>query len=130
LGGVDLTYSWEPVNRAHYRGVTWRSELYYLSHELAGGLRIKALGGYSYLEYKLSSRFIIGARFDVAQPPELNNNDMYLWQTVPYITFWQSEFAYLRLQWNHREGKNIAEKDNRIYFQIDWAIGPHKHEKY
>jgi hypothetical protein len=130
LGGVDLTYSWEPVNRAHYRGVTWRSELFYLSREMAGTSRIKALGGYSYLEYKLSSRFIIGARFDIAQPPELDNDNMFLWQTIPYITFWQSEFAYLRLQWNHRQGKNIAEKDNRIYFQIDWAIGPHKHEKY
>lgn len=130
MGGVDLTYSWEPVNRAHYRGVTWRSELFYLSREIAGSPRIKALGGYSYLEYKLSSRFIIGARVDIAQPPELDNDNMFLWQTVPYITFWQSEFAYLRLQWNHREGKNIAEKDNQIFFQIDWAIGPHKHEKY
>lgn len=130
LTGADLTLVWEPVNRAHYRGITWRSELFYLYREQNADPTIKALGGYSYLEYKLSSRFIIGARVDVAQPPRLNNNDMFLWQTVPYITFWQSEFAYLRLQWNHREGKNIDEKDNRIYFQIDWAIGPHKHEKY
>jgi hypothetical protein len=130
MAGADLTLVWEPVNRARYKGVTWRSEGYYLYRQQNGNGDIEAIGGYSYLEYRLSRRFIVGARVDIAQPPELNNGDTYLWQTVPYITFWQSEFVYMRLQWNHLDGNNIDEKDNQVFFQIDWSIGPHKHEKY
>jgi len=130
MGGADLTLVWEPVDRARYRGLTWRSEFYYLYRDLGSSPDIEAIGGYSYLDYRLSRQFIIGARVDIAQPPELNNDEMYLWQVVPYITFWQSEFVYMRLQWNHLEGKNIDERDNQIFVQIDWSLGPHKHEKY
>jgi hypothetical protein len=57
---------------------------------------------------------------------------------VPYITFWQSEFVYLRLEYQHGEripyvafDETPARRtDNRVLFQIDFAAGPHKHEKY
>lgn len=130
MAGADLTLVWEPVQRARYRSLTWRSELFYLYREQEAEPAIKAVGGYSYLEHRLSRRLIVGARVDMAQPPESYNDDAYLWQMVPYITFWQSEYVYLRLQWNHLEGKNIDEKDDRIFLQINWALGPHKHEKY
>lgn len=130
LGGLDLTISWSPVKRALYKGITWRSEIFYLNKQIETGSRIKALGGYSYMDYRLSRRFILGIRGDIAQPPVTENSDQFLWQVVPYLTFWQSEFVFLRFQFNHLEGYRIAEKDNRFTLQIDWAVGPHKHERY
>jgi hypothetical protein len=61
---------------------------------------------------------------------------------VPYITFWQSEFVYVRLEYSHGEeipyfepdgtlyGTLARRVDNRVLLQIDFAAGPHKHEKY
>lgn len=130
MGGIDVTLSWIPIKKALYRGFIWRTEFYHLNKELPSSEKIKAWGSYSYVDYRLNRRWIIGTRGDIAQPPTVNNNDQYLWQLVPYITFWQSEFVYLRLQFSHLEGYNLDTKDNRLTLQIDWAIGPHKHEKY
>jgi len=130
MAGLDLTFLWEPVARARFRSLTWRTELFYLYREQKEDPFVKAVGAYSYMQYRFSRRFIGGVRFDIAQPPVSDNGDMYLWQIVPYITFWQSEFVYLRLEWDHLEGKNMDVKNNQIYLQVDWAIGPHKHEKY
>lgn len=130
MGGLDLTLSWTPVNQALYKGFTWRTELFYLNKELDGLNTIKALGGYSYLDYRLSQQVIAGLRMDAAQPPVLDNADQLLWQIVPYLTFWQSEFVKLRLEYHHLEGRNLDQKDNRMILQIDWAVGPHKHERY
>ena len=57
---------------------------------------------------------------------------------IPYLTVWQSEFVYLRLEYQHGEhipyqtpdGGLGRRTDNRVLLQIDFAAGPHKHEKY
>jgi hypothetical protein len=67
---------------------------------------------------------------DAAQQPELGNKDKYLWQVVPYLTFWQSEFVYLRFEADLIRGHNIDFRDTQIFLQINWALGPHKHEQY
>jgi hypothetical protein len=130
MGGIDVTLSWIPIKKALYRGFLWRTEFYYLNKELPVSEKIKAWGSYSYLDYRLNRRWIIGVRGDIAQPPTARNNDQYLWQLVPYLTFWQSEFVYLRLQFSHLQGHNLETEDNRLTFQIDWSLGPHKHERY
>jgi hypothetical protein len=130
LVGLDLTLSWTPVNKSIYKGLLWRSEFFYLDKEHLLLERIKAWGTYSYVDYRLNRRWSVGLRGDIAQPAIENNSDKYLWQIIPYITFRQSEFVYLRLQYNRLEGKNMDTMDNRFILQINWAIGPHKHEKY
>ena len=130
LTGLDLTLSWSPLNRALYKGITWRSELFYVKKELAGVDPIKAFGAYSYLDYRLGQRWIAGLRGDLAQPLETGNKDQYLWKIVPYLTFWQSEYVYFRFEFSHLEGKNLEEKDNRITVQLNWSVGPHRHELY
>ncbi|HDZ59087.1 MAG TPA: hypothetical protein ENH47_03320, partial [Ignavibacteriales bacterium] len=52
LGGLDITVFWEPLNQARYHSFIWRTELYYANKKLMND-RIKAFGGYSYVEYKL-----------------------------------------------------------------------------
>ncbi len=130
MAGLDLTLSWTPVNKALYRGMTWRTELYYLNKELTGNRKVTALGGYSYLDYRLSQRFVAGFRIDAAQPPEPENKGDLLWQVVPYLTFWQSEFVYFRLEFRHLQDSRQEQADNRVLLQLDWAAGPHKHERY
>jgi hypothetical protein len=130
MAGLDLTLSWTPVNKALYRGMTWRTELFYVNKELSHNRTITALGGYSYVDYRLSQRFVGGVRVDVAQPPMPENTDKILWQVVPYLTFWQSEFVLFRLEFRHMDGSDLEQADNRVLLQIDWAAGPHKHERY
>ncbi len=130
MGGLDLTLSWIPLKKAIYRGLIWRSEFFYLQKELSLSEKIKTWGGYSYIDYRLNRRWKIGLRGDLAKPPIVGNSNKYLWQIVPYFTFYQSEFVYVRFQYNHLNSKNLNTKDNRFILQLNWAIGPHKHEKY
>ena len=130
LAGLDFTLSWSPLNRALYKGITWRSELFYVKKELTGLDPIKAFGAFSYLDYRLDQRWIAGLRGDLAQPLETGNNGQYLWKIVPYLTFWQSEYVYFRLEFSHLAGKNLEVKDNRMTMQLNWSVGPHRHERY
>ena len=108
----------------------WRSELYYDDKEEAVGSNISAIGGYSYAEYKLNEFWQVGARVDYTQPFRQNNNDIYIYQLVPYVTWWQSHWVKMRLQYNFVDGKNITERDNILRLQLVWSIGPHKHDRY
>jgi hypothetical protein len=47
----------------------------------------------------------------------------------PSLTFWQSEFVFLRAQWTHHRDLLDASTD-RIGLQVVWAMGPHKHELF
>jgi hypothetical protein len=147
--GADLTVQWTPLTRAKYRGVTWRTEGYFVHKETAtdpdtvyagwgeaDGDRV-SWGVYSYLDVRLNPRWIIGVRGDLTMPT-VRTEESIAWDVVPYVTFWQSEFVYLRLEYQH--GDNIPYMrpdesihlltDNRVLLQIDFAAGPHKHEKY
>jgi len=130
LGGLDLTLFWEPVNKALYKSFLWRTELYFVDKELMGNENITAYGGYSYGEYKFAEQWQSGLRIDYTQPFEENNNDYYLYQIVPYITWWQSHWVKVRLEYNHLYNKKNGETDNQLKLQIVWAVGPHKHDRY
>jgi hypothetical protein len=138
--GADLTLYWSPPQRAKYESFVWRSELYYASREVPVDDTERwsdAWGLYSYVQYQLSERWFIGVRGDVVLPVVRSGNQL-AWDVVPYLTFWQSEFVYLRLEYQH--GQNIPylapsgalarRTDDRVLLQIDFAAGPHKHEKY
>ena len=129
LGGLDLTVFWEPLNQARYHSFIWRTELYYANKELMND-RIKAFGGYSYVEYKFDLQWQVGTRFDYTQPFETNNSGKYSYQIVPYITWWQSNWVKLRLQYNYLNGTEIPTAQNTIRLQIIFAAGPHKHDRY
>ncbi len=138
--GADLTVNWTPTQQARYRSLTWRSEFFYTNIERGPDAPedfSQSWGMYSYLQYQLSARWFVGLRGDVAVPTERVSDDI-AWGVVPYVTLWQSEFVYLRLEYRH--GQNIPyttpadtlgrRTDNRVLLQIDFAAGPHKHEKY
>jgi hypothetical protein len=130
LAGLDLTFLWEPADRAKYHSILWRTELYYADKEIFDGKNIEALGWYSYVDYKFDRNWHAGIRYDFTQPFEAENDDKHIYQIVPYITWWQSEWVRLRLQYNYLKGDNVDVEDQTMRLQITWAMGPHKHERY
>ncbi len=129
VGGIDLTLFWEPLNKARYNSFIWRTEVFYANKELAND-RIKTFGAYTYFDYKFDLQWHIGVRFDFTQPFEIHNNSRYSYQVVPYITWWQSNWVKFRLQYNYLDGTETPTVQNTIRFQIVFAAGPHKHERY
>jgi hypothetical protein len=126
LGGVDLTYKWVPLDRSKYRTVEFRNELIISQREELTG-DVTSYGFYSYIENKLDARWWAGIRFDYTQLPHSNNE--YLWGISPHLTFWQSEFVFLRLQYSHLH-RTYDEDENVLFLQSVWSMGPHKHEAY
>jgi len=140
VGGADLTLYWSPLQQAKYYSVTWRSELYCARKQQPAGSALPTdwgFGAYSYVQVQPGERWFLGVRGDVARPMERASDDL-AWDVVPYVTFWQSEFVYLRLEVQHgqrlpvtrADGTLGARTDNRVLLQVDFAAGPHKHEKY
>ncbi|MFC1642874.1 hypothetical protein ACFL5O_09370 [Myxococcota bacterium] len=140
VAGSDLTLQWSPPQRAKYESFTWRSEFYYAGKELpqdAAQDWSHSWGVYSYAQYQLGSQWFVGLRGDVALPTERDDQRI-AWGIVPYLTFWQSEFVYLRLEYQHGQRipyttaaqQTARRTDDRALLQIDFAAGPHKHEKY
>ena len=126
VAGADLTLFWSPPQQARYRSFTWRSEGFYVHKETDTGNQ-QGWGAYSYLQYQLGASWFAGLRGDLVDP--LGEDDHLRWQVVPYITFWQSEFVYIRLEARH--GEVFADgHDTRVLLQVNWAAGPHKHERY
>jgi hypothetical protein len=134
--GGDFRLTWRPPARALYQSLTLRGEGYVnrRTRTAAGGegSRWQNTGVYVSAQYQLSRRLFAGARFDWVEPVESSVLDV--WAIVPALTWWQSEWVYLRLEWQHQRETLSTQADpvigNRILLQTVWAIGPHKHENY
>ena len=132
VGALAARFTWRPPEEARYRELTLRSEVFVFHRDTAGAGPVR-LGGYAGATLKLSGRFVLGVRGDWVEPPApLNGHE---WQVVPTLTFWQSEFVYLRLQWTHHHGAYTGVlpttvTSDRIGLQVVWAMGPHKHELF
>jgi hypothetical protein len=125
LLGLDFAFRWAPPNRALYRALHIKGEWYFSEKEELGE-GVTRQGGYAQANYRLNRRLILGVRGDYLEGLE---NDSDIFQLVPSITWWQSEWLYLRLQYNHL--KHEGESTHRsVLLQLVWAVGPHKHETY
>ncbi len=125
VGGVEFRFTWRPPARALYREWTVRGELLALQKDIAGTGPTRR-GGYVSSTYKLNRRFILGARYDYVESPD---SGVITRQFVPSLTLWQSEWVFLRAQYQWQRVAN-ARADHQIALQAVWAIGPHKHETY
>lgn len=129
LAGFDVSYLWEPPESARFKSFLWRSEFYYADKQLPEA-NIRAAGAYSYAEYKFHISWHAGLRLDYSQPFETENNDLYRYQIVPYLTWWQSPWVKIRLQYNYSDGNPGFVPDRILRLQFIWAAGPHKHDRY
>jgi hypothetical protein len=126
MAGVDVRFTWRPPSRALYRDWTLRGEVYGLKKERAGSGDMR-LGGYAGTTYRLGQRWIAGLRYDYVESPEGPNEITR--QIVPTLTWWQSEWVFLRAEFTRRLTPVGADR-NRLLVQAVWSIGPHKHETY
>jgi hypothetical protein len=126
--GADWNLNWSPPETSLYRGFELRGELMWTRRNGPDG-RADALGAYTYGVFKLSRRSFVGLRGDWTELPEAP--DVGVWGASPYFEWWQSEYARLRFQYSYLSRRfEEPQPEHRFYFQLTWAIGPHKHEKY
>jgi hypothetical protein len=143
VAGFDFAYLWEPVNRARYRNFEIRGEYFHTRFENPDSSTLASDSFYLYVMSKLSRRWTFGVRYDNVELPfdrfELYHPEEFrpglgevAW--TPFITYWQSEFVRLRLQYQNIQRDFVfpggEKSDNRIWLQTTFAAGPHKHESY
>ncbi len=126
LTGADFRFTWRPPNAGTRRDLTLRLEGYRLHANLAGTVTNR-YGMFADAQFKMSRRWTIGGRYDYVEAARGPYADE--WRITPALTWWQSEFVYLRLQGQHRRDLDGATR-NDLTLQAVWAMGPHKHETY
>ena len=117
--GFDFNYVWEPTNRARYRNLEFRGEYIHTDFETGETPSVASDSYYAYLFGRLSRRWIVGLRYDNAELPgfrfEIHDPEQFregLRETgwTPFLTFWQSEFVRLRLQYQCVERDFISSR--------------------
>jgi hypothetical protein len=124
--GLDFRITYRPPEAATRRDITFRAEGYRL-HATELGATTNRYGAFLDLSARMSRRWILGARYDHVEAPRgIEDTE---WRITPNITWWQSEFVYLRLEGEHRRTDSEGTR-NMLSLQAVWSMGPHKHETY
>ena len=124
--GLDFRVTYRPPEAGTRRDITFRAEGYRM-HADDLGTTTDRYGTFLDLQARTSRRWVFGARYDYVEAPRGFEDTE--WRIVPNITWWQSEFVYLRLEGEHRDA-DLGGTQNFLKFQAVWAMGPHKHETY
>jgi hypothetical protein len=124
--GLDFRMTYRPPEAGTRRDITFRAEGYRL-HASELGTTTNRYGTFLDLQARTSRRWVFGARYDWVEAPRgLEDTE---WRITPNLTWWQSEFVYLRLEGEHRHS-DLEGSRNLLSLQAVWAMGPHKHETY
>ena len=126
LAGLDVRLTWRPPEAGTRREVTFRAEGYRL-HATETGITTDRYGAFLDLAARLSRRWIVAGRYDWVEAPR--GPDDTEWRITPSLTWWQSEFVYLRVEGEHRDSE-LDGTQNLLTLQAVFAMGPHKHETY
>jgi hypothetical protein len=122
---LDVAYRWRPAGRAMYRDFTLKGEWYFAEKDF-GVSKLTGNGGSLQANLRLNRRWIVGARADYLDG---YSDGAEIIQLVPSLTWWQSEWVFLRLQYNYLKPDG-GKADHTVLLQTVWAVGPHKHETY
>ena len=131
--GIDATYNYyvTPINK-----IKFLSEAYFQnrndSFENQGDDSENfehPWGFYSLVDYRLSERWGLGSRYDYVELIEnpIDNPRDHEHAITGYLTFFQSEFARWRAEYQYAALAN-GNNDNRFFLQGTFAIGTHKHQ--
>jgi hypothetical protein len=127
LGALAARFTWRPPAEGTRKELTVRGELWALRRRFndTGPTR---LGGYVDGTWRLSSRWIVGVRGDWVESPDpaVTGRE---WAVSPTLTFWESEFVFLRAQFTHHQDF-LRYDSERLTLQAVFAMGPHKHELF
>jgi hypothetical protein len=131
LLGAEMALTWRPPARARYRGVTWRGGVMVLdglAPESSAVTADRALGVWGAIETRIAESWLVGARADRTESPV--DPDETAWLVSPTLTWWQSEYVRLRLEYDLLGRSASATTEGRVLLQVSFAMGPHKHESY
>jgi hypothetical protein len=132
LAVAAARFSWRPPREALSREFNLRGELWSLHRrfDLPGAARFSAtrLGGYVDASWRLDRRWIAGVRGDYVESPDPGPL-AHEWAVTPTLTYWQSEFVYVRGQYE-RSRSLLDTTSHRFTLQLVFAMGPHKHELF
>jgi len=134
--GADVSFLWEPADRALYRNVEWRSEVYLLDRDIhapdnSGSDTLNAWGLYSYVQSKVARNMEVGIRYDYYEPDGKGYAATAGAPLMPLaLTWWQSEWVKFRLEYDYADGRGMEKPEHLVLFQAIFAAGPHKHERY
>lgn len=132
MGVAAARFSWRPPQQGQARELTLRSELWALDRNFALGapnaFDAKRVGGYVDGTWKLNRRWTVSARGDYVQAPDPGPL-AHEWAVTPSLTFWQSEFVFIRALYEHAHDI-IDNNRDRFTMQFVFAMGPHKHELF
>jgi hypothetical protein len=149
--GADFVLMWEPTDRMRYRNIEWRTEGYYLDKGIlapdgSGPDQLKPWGLYSLVQMKVSRTVEVGVRYDYFSPDtkeyasindELDlgphattESDAYRQLMGGWLTWWQSPFVKFRGGYSYSNGTGTGPDVHAVVFQMIFAAGPHKHERY
>ncbi len=123
--GVDLAFRWAPGGQQSNRDIQLKGEWIFAERETPVSVS-EGSGGYIQLNYKVDPRWTIGARADVVDPYGIEPD---IFQFVPSVTWWQSEWVRIRLQYNYLKFDG-SDGNHTLLLQFVWAMGPDKHETY
>lgn len=126
----DFRVSWVPPGRSLHRGLTLRGELFAVDQTI-GGEGDTRMGGYVSLVTKAGQRWNMGGRVDWVEPLVGPQDPIYA--IVPQITYWQSEWVYIRGEVGWESIPQLVgdrKTHTRFGLQVVWSLGPHKHETY
>jgi hypothetical protein len=126
LLGADFRFTVRPPDAGTRQDLTFRTEGYRLRRDSDAPTTTR-YGMYSDLTWRFSQRWVVGGRYDYVEAPA--GPDDTAWRATGVVTWWQSEFVYLRLQ-AFRHHLDSTGSLNNLTFQVVWAMGPHKHETY
>ena len=127
LGVLAARFTWRPPQQGQARELTIRGEWWNLHRKVSASSTTR-YGGYADATWRLDRRFILGARWDWLQAADVSLS-AHEWAFTPALTYWQSEFVFLRALLEHARDTAGANRD-RLTFQAVYAMGPHKHELF
>lgn len=132
LGGVDLTYRYQPAQGGLYKGLVWSTEVMQNNERRfnpATNLptdRVKAYAGYSYIQLKLGRRWRPGAMVDLTE--DLDQARTLTKTFTGFLTWDLTEFQRLRLTCA-RTTNNVPGRlgNNTVGLQWTGILGHHVH---
>jgi hypothetical protein len=108
-----------------YKDFNLKAEYYFARRDL-GGSELKGDGGYVQANYRLNRRWIAGFRADYLDDYGAGGE---VYQLVPSLTWWQTEWVFFRLQYNYVKPQD-GDGNHTVLLQTVWSVGPHRHETY
>ena len=126
LFGADLTVDWRPPARGTRQQLTLHGAAIINRRTYTGAEDVSAWGAFANAEYRFTTRWIAGARYEYTENPD--DPDEHAWLAGPMLTWWQSEYVRLRTEYQLYRGP--SERFGQLVFQATFAMGPHKHENY